>query len=65
MKIIVQGQICSSCETGKQTYMLDPREPFCPYLHLNNGIACNMYEPLKKEEQVKNHKEEYPNEKQI
>lgn len=53
MKRNVQGQICSSCETGKQTYMLDPREPFCPYLHRNNGIACNMYEPLKKEEQVK------------
>ena len=29
----VSGQICPSCDTGKHTYLLDPKEPFCPYLH--------------------------------
>ena len=32
------GQKCPSCETGRQTLLLDRREPFCPYVHFNKGI---------------------------
>ena len=60
----VSGQICPSCDTGKKTYLLDPKEPFCPYLNHNKGNFCNMYVPLIKTEQLisKIHKEEFSNE---
>ena len=46
----VSEQKCPSCETGRQSYMFDKREPFCPYIHLNKGNTCIMYAPLIKNE---------------
>ena len=48
----VSGQKCPSCDTGKKTYLLDPREPFCPHLHHNKEGTCMMYVPLMQKEQV-------------
>ncbi len=48
----VPGQKCPSCETGKQTLLLDRREPFCPYIHFNKGNNCQMFIPLIKPNQL-------------
>ena len=40
-------QLCPTCKTGQDTYLLDNRNPFCPYLHCHNGKTCLAYEPLK------------------
>ena len=42
----VSGQKCPSCETGRQTLLLDRHEPFCPYIHHNRGNSCIMYAPI-------------------
>ena len=44
-------QLCPTCQTGKDTYLLDGRNPFCPHLHCHNGTSCTMYQPLKKKNQ--------------
>ena len=48
----VSGQKCPSCETGRQTLLLDPREPFCPHLCLNKGNNCSMYMPITENEKL-------------
>ena len=40
-------QLCPSCQTGYNTYLLDSREPFCPFLHLHNGGVCKAYLKIK------------------
>lgn len=39
-------QLCPTCKTGQDTFLLDNRNPFCPYLHCHNGKTCSAYEPL-------------------
>ncbi len=39
-------QLCSVCKMGQDTYLLDSRNPFCPYLHCHNGETCSAYVPL-------------------
>ena len=40
-------QLCPTCKTGQDTYLLDNRNPFCPYLHCYNGKTCTMYRSIK------------------
>ncbi len=42
------GQLCPTCKTGQDTYLLDNKNPFCPYLHCHNGTDCTMYKPIEK-----------------
>ncbi len=39
-------QLCPTCKTGQDTYLLDSRNPFCPHLHCYNGKTCTAYVPL-------------------
>ena len=41
-------QLCPECQTGYDTYLLDDRNPFCPYIQCHNGTSCTMFKPLKK-----------------
>ena len=43
------GQLCPTCQTGQDTYLLDSKNPFCPYLHCHNGTSCTMYKPIMSE----------------
>jgi hypothetical protein len=38
-----QNQLCPNCKTGLETYLLDRRSPFCPYISFHNGINCTMF----------------------
>ena len=38
--------ICSRCKTGKNTLLLDPREPECPYLARCGNGSCPFYRRL-------------------
>ena len=40
-------KLCPTCKTGQDTYLLDNKNPFCPYLHCHNGKTCTMYKPIK------------------
>lgn len=42
-------QLCPTCKTGQDTYLLDSRNPFCPYIHCHNGTSCTMYKPIDKQ----------------
>ncbi len=44
-------QLCPKCKTGQDTYLLDNRSPFCPYLPCHNGKSCSMFVPLDDKEQ--------------
>ena len=39
-------KLCPNCRTGADSYKLDGRSPFCPYLKLHTGQACAKYEPM-------------------
>lgn len=41
-------KLCPTCKTGKDSYLLDERNPFCPYLHFHNGTSCKMYQKINK-----------------
>ena len=43
------GQLCPTCQTGQDTYLIDNKNPFCPYLHFHNGTDCKMYKPIEKQ----------------
>ena len=36
-------QLCPSCKTGHEAYMLDSKEPLCPFLHLLGRGECHAY----------------------
>ena len=40
-------QLCPKCQTGYDTYLLDNKNPFCPYIHCHKGTSCAMFKPLK------------------
>ena len=40
-------QLCPKCQTGYDTYLLDNKNPFCPYIHCHKGTSCTMFKPLK------------------
>lgn len=39
-------KLCPTCQTGRDTYILDNKNPFCPYLHFHDGTNCKMYKKL-------------------
>lgn len=39
-------KLCPVCQTGADAYILDPREPMCPYLSHHNGIKCDNYKKM-------------------
>lgn len=43
------GQLCPTCQTGQDTYLIDNKNPFCPYLNHHNGTDCKMYKPIEKQ----------------
>ncbi len=47
MQVTENKQLCPSCQTGKDSYILDEREPCCPYLSSHNGKGCTRFKPLK------------------
>lgn len=50
-------QLCPTCKIGQETYLLDERNPFCPYLSCHNGTSCAKYIPIEKND--KNFKEDF------
>ncbi len=40
--------LCPNCRTGADSYRIDSRSPFCPYLSLHTGQACARFEPMEK-----------------
>ena len=47
-------KICSICKTGMETYLLDPHELFCPYLHFYKENDCKMFRSLSNVEKEPN-----------
>lgn len=43
-------QLCPKCKTGRDSYLLDNRSPFCPYLYLHKGDRCKMFEEIPRSE---------------
>lgn len=43
-------QLCPNCKTGRDNYLLDGKEPFCPYIHLHNGTSCSRFVLLENNE---------------
>lgn len=42
------NMICPNCRTGEESYKLDSRSPFCPYIQLYKSGACAKYDPIDK-----------------
>ncbi len=38
--------ICSKCQTGRDSLMLDERSPECPYLYFCDGKKCTKFVKL-------------------
>lgn len=45
-------QICPSCKTGKESYLLDPYADVCPYIDYLRKGKCPFYKPLSKKERT-------------
>lgn len=43
-------QLCPRCKTGRDSYLLDNRSPFCPYLYLHKGDRCARFEEIPQSE---------------
>ncbi len=39
-------QICPRCQTGKDSYALDPKEPICPNIDRHKDGKCSAFVPL-------------------
>ena len=44
----ISKQLCSDCERGRTSYLLDPKSPVCPYLHCHTGKNCSRYEQIER-----------------
>lgn len=49
MSQVENKQLCPSCKTGQDTYLLDSKNPFCPFLHMHSGGNCRAYVRIKAE----------------
>ena len=45
-------QLCPHCKTGKDSYLLDNRNPFCPYLGYHTGTSCSKFVRMNEERVV-------------
>lgn len=43
------NKLCPTCKIGQETYMLDSKNPLCPYIGCHNGESCKAYKPLEAE----------------
>ena len=43
-------QLCPNCKTGRDSYLLDGKAPFCPYINLHKGTSCSRFVLLKNNE---------------
>ena len=43
-------QLCPNCKTGRDSYLLDSKELFCPYIHFHNGVTCSQFAPITENE---------------
>lgn len=39
-------QLCPKCKTGRDSYLLDNRSPFCPCLKYHDGKTCAFFKEL-------------------
>lgn len=42
-----KAKICTFCKTGMETYNMDRRDIFCPYVNMCNGSDCTMFKPVR------------------
>ena len=40
--------LCPNCKTGQDTYLLDSRNPFCPYIQYHDGDKCLVFRAISK-----------------
>lgn len=38
-----KSHLCPNCKTGKESYLLDKRSPFCPYIFCHKDASCSMF----------------------
>ena len=48
MKDKNKDYLCPKCKIGKETYRLDLRSSFCPYICFYNGDKCSIFKPMTK-----------------
>ncbi|OQB13481.1 MAG: hypothetical protein BWY15_01778 [Firmicutes bacterium ADurb.Bin193] len=39
-------QLCPKCQTGKNSYILDPKSAFCPHIACLNKNECSCFTPM-------------------
>ena len=44
--IMNENNICSNCKTGRDSLILDPQSPICPYLELKQDGECRAFVPI-------------------
>ena len=49
-KKIYNEQLCPICKVGMDSYILDNKSPFCPYLHLHTGDSCAKFVEMNESE---------------
>ena len=47
-------QLCPRCKVGRDSYILDDKNPFCPHLACHNGITCGKFVLLNEESDYEN-----------
>ncbi len=46
-------KLCQNCQTGAESFLLDPHSTECPYLRCYNADGCSYYIPLANAKGVK------------
>lgn len=46
--------LCENCKHGFNSYLLDNKCPFCPYLHLHTGNSCEKFIKITETEETNN-----------
>ena len=49
-----QESLCPNCKKGYETYLLDNRNPFCPYIGSYKNGKCGWFIPMEKTVHEKN-----------
>ena len=49
-KKLYSEQLCPKCKVGMDSYILDNKSPFCPYLHLHTGDSCAKFVEMNESE---------------
>jgi hypothetical protein len=43
---VYKKKLCQNCQTGAESFLLDPHSTECPYLRCYNVDGCSYYMPL-------------------